>query len=245
MNNNITLNDLAKLYPEHRKLAVLIDADNAQASIIKELLDEISKFGIATIKRAYGDWTTTNLKKWKEVLNTYAIQPIQQFSYTNGKNSTDSALIIDAMDILHKSNVDGFCIVSSDSDFTKLASRIREEGLIVYGFGEEKTPQPFIAACNDFIYTENLKTRKTTKKEDSKLKEIIVKSIEATSNEEGFANLSNIANYLKKTNPDFDTRSYGYEKLGKLMKSLNYIEIREEPFNDNSTNKHIFVKIKN
>jgi hypothetical protein len=138
----------------NQKLAVLIDADNAQASVIQELLAEVSRYGTATIKRAYGDWTTTNLKGWKDVLHTMAIQPIQQFSYTSGKNATDSALIIDAMDVLHTGSVDGFCLVSSDSDFTRLATRIREAGLVVYGFGERKTPEPFVAACDKFIYTE-------------------------------------------------------------------------------------------
>jgi uncharacterized LabA/DUF88 family protein len=130
----------------NQKLAVLIDADNAQASVIQELLEEVSRYGTATIKRAYGDWTTTNLKSWKEVLHTMAIQPIQQFAYTSGKNATDSALIIDAMDVLHADAVDGFCLVSSDSDFTRLATRIREAGLVVYGFGQRKTPEPFVAA---------------------------------------------------------------------------------------------------
>src|SRR5660397_134068 len=137
-------------------LAVLIDADNAQASVIAELLSEIANYGTATVKRAYGDWTTQNLAGWKDVLHTYAIQPIQQFRYTTGKNSTDSALIIDAMDLLHGGTVDGFCLVSSDSDFTRLAARIREQGLMAYGFGQRKTPKPFVAACTQFVYVENL-----------------------------------------------------------------------------------------
>ena len=143
------------------KLAVLIDADNAQAAVIQELLAEVSRYGTATIKRAYGDWTTSNLKSWKEVLHKMAIQPMQQFSYTSGKNSTDSSLIIDAMDVLHAGSVDGFCLVTSDSDFTRLATRIREAGLVVYGFGERKTPEPFVAACDKFIYTEILRTEST------------------------------------------------------------------------------------
>lgn len=141
----------------NQKLAVLIDADNAQASVIQELLAEVSRYGTATIKRAYGDWTTQNLKSWKDVLLRMAIQPIQQFSYTTGKNSTDASLIIDAMDVLHTGTVDGFCLVSSDSDFTRLATRIREKGLVVYGFGEKKTPEPFVAACDKFVYTEILR----------------------------------------------------------------------------------------
>ena len=143
----------------NQKLAVLIDADNAQASVIQELLAEVSRYGTATIKRGYGDWTTTNLKSWKEILHRMAIQPIQQFSYTTGKNSTDASLIIDAMDVLHAGSVDGFCLVSSDSDFTRLATRIREAGLVVYGFGERKTPEPFVAACDKFIYKEILRPK--------------------------------------------------------------------------------------
>src|SRR5690554_4430423 len=139
------------------KLAVLIDADNAQASICAELLAEISKLGVASVKRAYGDWTTTNLKSWKAHLHKHAIQPIQQFSYTQGKNATDSSLIIDAMDLLHEDRLDGFCLVSSDSDFTRLANRLRESGLVVYGFGEKKTPEPFVSACDKFVFTEILR----------------------------------------------------------------------------------------
>ncbi|RYI32756.1 NYN domain-containing protein, partial [Klebsiella pneumoniae] len=146
-----------------KKLAVLIDADNAQASLCNELFSEVSKYGLANVKRAYGDWTTTNLKGWKEHLHKHAIQPIQQFSYTTGKNSTDSSLIIDAMDLLHDGNLDGFCLISSDSDFTRLANRLRESGIIVYGFGEEKTPDAFISACNLFIKTENLRKTKAAK----------------------------------------------------------------------------------
>lgn len=150
------------------RLAVLIDADNAQASIVQELLAEVSRYGTATIKRAYGDWTTSNLKAWKDVLHTMAIQPIQQFRYTTGKNSTDSALIIDAMDLLYAGKLEGFCLVSSDSDFTRLATRIREAGLLVYGFGKKHTPEPFIAACSKFIYTEILRGQNEEKKSDEK-----------------------------------------------------------------------------
>jgi len=230
----------------NNKLAVLIDADNAQASIVAELLEEISKFGIASVKRAYGDWTTTNLKKWKEHLHKYAIQPIQQFSYTTGKNSTDSSLIIDAMDILHESHLDGFCIVSSDSDFTRLATRIREAGLVVYGFGEEKTPEAFTSACDKFIFTENLRKRENVKQtqDDAKLKSIMIKAINAVSADDGWARLSSVASYINKNIPSFDPRSYGYEKYGKLIKSLSYIEIDGRDFQDGSTNVHIYVKIK-
>ncbi|MFK5880645.1 MAG: NYN domain-containing protein [Sulfurospirillum sp.] len=229
------------------KLAVLIDSDNAQASIISNLLKEIAKYGTANIKRAYGDWTTDRLRLWKEHLHKYAIQPIQQFSYTSGKNSTDSSLIIDAMDILHDNNVDGFCIISSDSDFTRLSTRIRENGLVVYGFGEKKTPEAFISACDEFIFTENL--RETTKptnrvSDDKKLKQMIINAIKAVSNESGLARLTTLTLHIKKTNPEFDTRTYGYEKMGQLVKSLKYLTIEEESFKDGSNNKHILVKIK-
>ncbi|MFX4266327.1 NYN domain-containing protein [Aliarcobacter butzleri] len=228
------------------KLVVLIDADNAQASILTELLAEISKYGMASIKRAYGDWTRPNLKSWKEHLHKHAIQPIQQFSYSTGKNSTDSALIIDAMDILHENKLDGFCIISSDSDFTRLATRIREWGLTVYGFGEEKTPDAFISACDKFIFTENLKPKNLKKPttNDDNLKEILIKSIRSTSNDEGWVRLSNLAAYISKNEPSFDPRNYGYEKYGVLVRNLNYLEIQEEKFTDGSTNVHILVKIK-
>ena len=181
----------------NQKLAVLIDADNAQASVIQELLAEVSRYGTATIKRAYGDWTTSNLKSWKEVLHTMAIQPIQQFAYTSGKNATDSALIIDAMDVLHSGSVDGFCLVSSDSDFTRLATRIREAGLVVYGFGERKTPEPFVAACDKFIYTEILRHEPEETKpgqepvaELPKLKPMLLNALTATMREDGWTTLS-------------------------------------------------------
>lgn len=234
---------------DNDKLAILIDADNAQASIITELLEEISKFGIASIKRAYGDWTTTHLKQWKNHLHKHAIQPMQQFGYTQGKNSTDSSLIIDAMDILHENKLDGFCIVSSDSDFTRLATRIRESGLLVYGFGENKTPESFISACDKFIYTENLRVEKKTvpktKTVNKELKNILVKSIKATSDEDGWVMLSKLAIHISKNEPSFDPRTYGYEKYGQLVKSLNYLNVREQSFDDGSTNVHIYVQIKN
>ena len=162
----------------NQKLAVLIDADNAQASVIQELLAEVSRYGTATLMRAYGDWTTENLKGWKAVLHKLAIQPIQQFSYTTGKNSTDASLIIDAMDVLHTGNVDGFCLVSSDSDFTRLATRIREAGLVVYGFGERKTPEPFVAACDKFIYTEILRPKPEERKAEGAAVEVAVEVAE-------------------------------------------------------------------
>ncbi len=232
---------------QNDKLAVLIDADNAQASIIAELLEEISKFGIASIKRAYGDWTTTNLKGWKEHLHGHAIQPMQQFSYTTGKNSTDSSLIIDAMDILHENHLDGFCIVSSDSDFTRLATRIREAGLVVYGFGEEKTPESFTSACDKFIFTENLRKReniKIDKSKETKLKSIIMKAVNATSSEDDWASLSQVVSYINKNSPSFDPRTYGYGKYGKLIRSLDYLEIDERKKYSDSSVVHIYVRKK-
>ncbi|MGL1891037.1 MAG: NYN domain-containing protein [Spirochaetaceae bacterium] len=230
------------------KLAVLIDADNAQASICAELLGEIAKFGIASVKRAYGDWTTTNLKGWKSHLLKHAIQPIQQFSYTQGKNSTDSSLIIDAMDLLHEGRLDGFCLVSSDSDFTRLATRIRESGLTVFGFGEEKTPEPFVSACDKFVYTEILRKKdvKNNKKNLNNInREIVEHAVEAVSKEDGWATLAGVGGYINKNNPSFDPRNYGFTKLSKLIMSLSYIEIKLEQFNDGSSNSHIYVRTKN
>lgn len=224
------------------KLAVLIDADNAQASICSELLGEVAKFGIASVKRAYGDWTTTNLKSWKPHLHKHAIQPIQQFSYTKGKNSTDSSLIIDAMDLLHEGTLDGFCLVSSDSDFTRLATRIRESGLTVYGFGEEKTPQPFVSACDKFIFTEILRKKDIIENKNIVNRDIIEHAVEAVSKEDGWASLAGVGGYINKNHPSFDPRNYGFTKLSKLIKSLNYIEVKLEQFNDGSSNSHIYVR---
>ncbi|MBQ4761411.1 Maebl [Pectobacterium odoriferum] len=215
-----------------KKLAVLIDADNAQASMCNELFSEISKYGVANVKRAYGDWTTPNLKGWKTHLHKNAIQPIQQFSYTTGKNSTDSSLIIDAMDLLHSGNLDGFCLVSSDSDFTRLANRLRESGLTVYGFGEEKTPEAFISACNLFIKTENLKKTGVDKEvpvtkhisRDEPLKMLINDALNATSKDDGWSLLSAVGTYINKNEPSFDSRTYGYQKLGSLVKALPYLK---------------------
>lgn len=219
----------------NQKLAVLIDADNAQASIIQELLAEVSRYGTATIKRAYGDWTTTNLKGWKEVLHKLAIQPIQQFSYTSGKNSTDASLIIDAMDVLHDETVEGFCLVSSDSDFTRLATRIREEGKVVYGFGERKTPEPFVAACDKFIYTEILRSEAGESKpgaqpvaELPKLKPMLLNALYATAREDGWASLSALGSQISRSHPSFDPRNYGVAKLGELIRQqAAYLDLKE------------------
>ncbi|MES2584291.1 MAG: NYN domain-containing protein [Pseudomonadota bacterium] len=241
----------------NQKLAVLIDADNAQASVIQELLAEVSRYGTATIKRAYGDWTTTNLKGWKEVLHTMAIQPIQQFSYTSGKNATDSALIIDAMDVLHTGSVDGFCLVSSDSDFTRLATRIREAGLVVYGFGERKTPEPFVAACDKFIYTEILRTEPMPEKDAPKaepvavadvrkLQPMIIAAIDANAREDGWASLGGVGSHIGKINPAFDARNYGFKKLSELVRSLEYLEVKELPLvrPDGVTVSNVQIRLK-
>jgi uncharacterized LabA/DUF88 family protein len=218
------------------KLAVLIDADNAQPAIIAALLAEIAKYGTAHVKRAYGDWTGTHLKSWKDELLKQSIQPIQQFGYTRGKNATDSALIIDAMDLLYSERFDGFCIVSSDSDFTRLAGRIRESGLLVYGFGERKTPEPFVSACDKFIYVENLsgkadeeapiKPRSAAQlKQDAGLVNLLRKAVDAASDDDGWAALGPVGSIISKQRPDFDARSYGYAKLSDLVAATTLFEI--------------------
>ncbi len=234
--------------PNTGKLAVLIDADNAQASTIQELLAEVSRYGTASVKRAYGDWTTPNLKGWKDVLHKLAIQPIQQFNYTTGKNATDSSLIIDAMDLLHSGGLDGFCLVSSDSDFTRLATRIREAGLLVYGFGQKKTPQPFVAACDKFIYTEILKPPEVPAVQEDQeiapLEPVLRAAIDATAREDGWSALAAVGSMILKTNPSFDSRNYGCPKLGELVRKQTYLEVKEFPTSDGSTNAHLFVRAK-
>ena len=225
------------------KLAVLIDADNAQPSIVDGLLAEIAKYGTANVKRIYGDWTLPALKGWKEVLLQYSIQPIQQFGYTSGKNATDSALIIDAMDLLYTDKFNGFCIVSSDSDFTKLASRIREAGLFVYGFGERKTPKAFVSACDKFIFTEVLRSkddysekirRKTTSEltKDTKLVNLLRNAVEASSDDSGWAHLASVGSNIAKQAPEFDPRNYGYKKLGELASATKLFQIEERAIGD-------------
>jgi uncharacterized LabA/DUF88 family protein len=213
----------------NQKLAVLIDADNAQASVIQELLAEVSRYGTATIKRAYGDWTTTNLKGWKEVL--------------------------------HTGRVDGFCLVSSDSDFTRLATRIREAGLVVYGFGERKTPEPFVAACDKFVYTEILRIKPEEPKvevtslgsnlkslvevaELPELRPMIVTAVDAVARDDGWAPLGPVGSQMNKNNPSFDPRNYGFAQLSKLIRKQDYLEIKEVPMGDGSTNVHLYVRYK-
>lgn len=240
------------LHVENHKLAVLIDAENAQAAIAAELLAEINKYGIASVKRAYGDWTTSNLSSWKDHLHKHAIQPMQQFSYTKRKNSTDSSLIIDAMDLLYTKRFNGFCLVSSDSDFTRLATRLRESGMTVYGFGEKKTPLPFVSACDKFIYTEILRPQDqklVTGVEEgdaiSTLKEILTTSINAISkdDDDGWVTLSGVGGYISKNHPSFDPRNYFCIKLGELVRKQDFIEVKE--VNDSSNKTHIYVRLKN
>ena len=220
-------------------LAVLIDGDNIPSAFVKEMMEEIAKYGNPTIKRIYGDWTKPNLSKWKNMLLEHAITPIQQYGYTTGKNATDSAMIIDAMDILYSEKVNGFCIVSSDSDFTRLATRLREAGMQVIGIGEKKTPNPFIVACDKFIYIEILKTKSKEKtSEDDKgldketfdkisQKEIklITTTITDLSDDEGWAFLGDVGSLLQKKRPNFDPRNYGFQKLTPLIKSTGKFEI--------------------
>lgn len=219
-------------------LAVLIDADNANSNIVEGLLAEVAKIGTASVKRIYGDWTTPNLAPWKAVLLEYSIQPIQQFRYTTGKNATDSAMIIDAMDLLYAGNFVGFCLVSSDSDFTRLAARIRESGRSVYGFGERKTPRPFVSACDRFIYTEVFAESQAAAEEqakgprsarelrsDTKLVQLVRSAIEASSDENGWAALSPVGSYMNKTANDFDPRNYGFAKLSGLLAAIGLFDV--------------------
>ncbi len=236
------------------RLAVLIDADNTQATIIEGLLAEVAKYGTSSVKRIYGDWTSTALRSWKEVLLEYSIQPIQQFGYTKGKNATDSAMIIDAMDLLYTGKFQGFCIVSSDSDFTKLASRIRESGLFVYGFGEKKTPAAFVSACDKFIYIEVLRakinenepiTKKSSVelKQDTRLVRILRNAVEASSDESGWAHLATTGSNIAKQSPEFDPRNYGYSKLGELLAATKLFDF-DERLTGEGQSKAIYVRDK-
>ncbi|KIA84245.1 Maebl [Kaistella solincola] len=247
------------------KLAVLIDADNVPYKNVKEMLEEISRSGTPTIKRIYADWTKPTVSGWKNVLLENAITPIQQYSYTTGKNSSDSALIIDAMDILYSEKVTGFCIVSSDSDFTRLATRLREAGMMVMGFGEKKTPKPFISACDKFIYLEilndtedsekeseniaTIKPEKTKRKKeplskvDSRNIKLITESINDLGDEDGWTFLGNLGSFIIKKKPDFDPRNFGFPKLLPLIKSIGKIEIDERETGVKNI-RHIYVRVK-
>ena len=249
------------------KLAVLIDADNITHTHVKEMMEEIAKYGTPTFKRIYGDWTHPRLGGWKNVLLQNAITPIQQYGYTKGKNATDSAMIIDAMDILYSGKVDGFCIVSSDSDFTRLATRLREAGMTVIGIGEKKTPMPFITSCDRFIYLEILQqsvaaeeetdedVSKTTSKPKSQPKlprapkidrqtyMLFRNSVWDVADENGWAFLGDVGNLIMKKQPSFDPRSYGFPKLTPLLKALKHFEIDERE-TDNANIRHIYVRNK-
>lgn len=251
------------------RLAVLIDADNAQATVINGLMAEIAKFGEATVRRIYGDFTAATSSSWKKVLQKYAIKPVQQFAYTTGKNATDGTLIIDAMDLLYTRKFDGFCLVTSDSDFTGLAMRLREEGLIVLGFGEQKTPEAFKNACHKFIFTEVLRSSSqiesneplqkiensqksiphpiTPELEKSQLifpKKFVLEALEQSSDDSGWANLGTFGSYLNKLQPDFDSRIYGYKKLSDLVKAMTDIFVTEEKMIAGSANKVLYVRAK-
>lgn len=240
----------------NKNIAVLIDGDNIPSAYVKEMTEEIAKYGNPTIKRIYGDWTKPNLAKWKNLLLENAITPIQQYGYTTGKNATDSAMIIDAMDILYSGKVNGFCLVSSDSDFTRLATRLREAGMQVIGIGEKKTPNPFIVACDKFIYIEILKNQAEKKNDDTQelnkpnvdkitQKEInlISTTISDLSDEDGWAFLGDVGSLLQKKQANFDSRNYGFEKLTPLIKSIGSFEL-EQRVTPKSKYKLIFVKNK-
>ncbi len=243
------------------RLAVLIDADNAQAAVIENLLAEIARYGEATVKRIYGDFTTSASSSWKKVLQKHAIKPVQQFAYTTGKNSTDSTLIIDAMDLMYTKKFDGFCLVTSDSDFTGLAVRIREEGLSVFGFGEKKTPEAFIRSCHKFVYTEVLRphigppAKKSKTLHDSEPaspphetttipfpKKVVIDALEQSGDDSGWSNLGTFGSYLTKLLPEFDSRNHGFKKLSELVKAETDIFETEE--RNISGNKQLYVRAK-
>ena len=241
---------------QDKRFAVLIDADNVSEKYLKFILDELATDGVATYKRIYGDWTSTRLASWKGALLDYSVSPIQQYAYTTGKNATDSAMIIDAMDILYSGSVDGFCLVSSDSDFTRLAVRLREAGMYVIGMGEKKTPKPFIAACDKFTYLEVIAPpaeNKQQKQNSTKSKQLsaelqainreIKQIVKDISDDDGWAQLAMIGTILTKRSPDFDVRNYGYSKLILLVKALGYYEVNGVRNADNSI-KVAYVRIK-
>jgi uncharacterized LabA/DUF88 family protein len=243
-----------------RKIAILIDGDNAQASLLSQMLVEAGKYGQITVRRIYGDWTTSNMNSWKDNLNFHAVQPIQQFRYTIGKNATDSAMIIDAMDLLHSDVVDGFCLVSSDSDYTRLATRIRESGIFVMGLGEKKTPKPFVNACDVFVFTENLvphqnkisksrtqKSRNSKKKVDEQEQEpepipMLRQAFEMSVQEDGWAMLAAMGNALYQLDPSFDPRTYGHRQLSRLI--ANFKEYFEQRAVETNGSTLFYVRMK-
>jgi uncharacterized LabA/DUF88 family protein len=216
---------------QDRRLAVLIDADNTSPKLIREMLEELAGEGTLTVKRAYGDWTTPQLGGWKDHLLAHAISPIQQFAYTTGKNSTDSALIIDAMDLLYSGNVEGFVIVSSDSDFTRLATRLKESGMRVFGVGQRKTPKPFVEACEKFIFLEVLsqdtREQAPARADEGALQSLITKVLARTAQDDDWSALGSVGSQLLRTDPSFDPRAYGFAKLSDLVGSLPYVEVKE------------------
>jgi len=251
------------------RLAVLIDADNAQAAVIEGLLAEIARFGEATVKRIYGDFTAPTSASWKKVLQKHAIKPVQQFAYTTGKNATDSTLIIDAMDLLYTRKFDGFCLVTSDSDFTGLAMRLREEGILVLGFGEKKTPEAFRNACHRFLFTEVLRpaviseppaqpaklevaqntppsapSDEVAEKKHEFPKKFVLSALEQSSDDAGWAHLGTFGSYLIKLQPDFDSRIYGFKKLSDLVKARTDIFVTEERLAPGSTQKVLYLRAK-
>ena len=248
---------MTKVKTMNTNLAVLIDGDNIPSAFVKEMMEEIAKYGNPTIKRIYGDWTKPNLSKWKNMLLENAITPIQQYAYTTGKNATDSAMIIDAMDILYSEKVNGFCIVSSDSDFTRLATRLREAGMQVIGIGEKKTPNPFIVACDKFIYIEILKTKSKEKASEDDMEpdktsfdkispkdiKLISTTITDLSDDEGWAFLGDVGSLLQKKRPNFDPRNYGFQKLTPLISSTGKFEI-EQRESHKGRHKLIYVRKK-
>ena len=243
------------------KIAILIDGDNAQSSLLQEMLVEAGKHGQITVRRIYGDWTTTNMKSWKDTLNYHAFQPIQQFRYTVGKNATDSAMIIDAMDILHSRVVEGFCLVSSDSDYTRLATRIRESGIFVMGIGEKKTPKAFVNACDVFVFTENLATakktvqtkqtrtsKKSTKSKDETDKDdldpmpILSQAFEMSEGQDGWAPLATMGQAVYQVDPSFDPRTYGHKQLSRMIAKLkDRFDMRSQEVGGTSV---MYVKMK-
>ncbi len=241
------------------RLAVLIDADNAQAAVIEGLLAEIARFGEATVKRIYGDFTSPASSSWKKVLQRYAIKPVQQFAYSTGKNSTDSTLIIDAMDLLYTRKFDGFCLITSDSDFTGLAMRLREEGLSVFGFGEKKTPEAFRNACHKFVFTEVLRSGLAPEQAEPKPKieteqpadhkqefpkKFVLTALEQSVDDAGWAHLSRFGSYLTKLQPDFDSRLYGYKKLSDLVRARKDLFETEERPMPGSSRKVLYLRAK-
>ena len=255
---------------KRKRIALLIDGDNAQPSLTGKILTEAGKYGLVTIRRIYGDWTTVNMQGWKHILNENAVQPIQQFRYTVGKNATDSAMIIDAMDILHGHLVDGFCLVSSDSDYTRLATRIREMGFFVMGIGKQTTPKAFVNACNIFIYTENLVPKKRSRRERPQVRRsggaqepereeereeeeegkpkrfdpvpLLRGAFDMAVEEGGWASLSTIGFYLRQLDPGFDPRTYGHKQLSQLIKS--YSDLFELKFSDDKGRTNVYIRLK-